>query len=34
MKILNKSLKPTAVGAVSSSVAVRVAGRQWFSFLR
>ena len=25
---------PTAVGAVSSAVAVRVASRRWFSFLR
>ena len=30
----NKSPEPTAVGAVSSAVAVRVAGRRWLSFLR
>ena len=30
----NKSPEPTAVGAVSSAVAVHVAGRRWLSFLR
>jgi hypothetical protein len=30
----NKSPEPTAVGAVSSAVAVRVTGRRWLSFLR
>ena len=30
----NKSLEPTAVGAVSSAVAVHVASRRWLSFLR
>ena len=30
----NKSLEPTAVGAVSSAVAVHDASRRWFSFLR
>ena len=30
----NKSPEPTAVGAVRSAVAVRVAGRRWLSFLR
>jgi hypothetical protein len=30
----NKSPEPTAVGAVSSAVAVRVASRRWLSFLR
>ncbi len=30
----NKSPEPTAVGAVSSAVAVRVAGRRWLSFFR
>jgi hypothetical protein len=28
----NKSLEPTAVGAVSSAVAVHVASRRWLSF--
>jgi len=30
----NKSPEPTAVGAVSSAIAVRVAGRRWLSFFR
>src|ERR1017187_2239801 len=30
----NKSLEPTAVGAVSSAVAVHVVSRRWLSFLR
>ena len=30
----NKSPEPTAVGAVSSAIAVHVAGRRWLSFLR
>ena len=30
----NKSLEPTAVGAVSSAIAVRVASRRWLSFFR
>jgi hypothetical protein len=30
----NKSLEPTAVGAVSSAIAVRVAARRWLNFLR
>ena len=30
----NKSAEPTAVGAVSSAIAVHVAGRRWLSFLR
>jgi hypothetical protein len=30
----NKSLEPTAVGAVSSAVAVQVASRRWLSFFR
>jgi hypothetical protein len=30
----NKSPEPTAVGAVSSAVAVRAASRRWLSFLR
>jgi hypothetical protein len=30
----NKSPEPTAVGAVRSAVAVRVAGRRWLSFCR
>jgi hypothetical protein len=30
----NKSPEPTAVGAVSSAIAVHVASRRWFSFLR
>jgi hypothetical protein len=30
----NKSLEPTAVGAVSSAIAVHVAGRRWLSFHR
>ena len=30
----NKSPEPTAVGAVSSAVAVRVASRRWLSFFR
>jgi hypothetical protein len=30
----NKSLEPTAVGAVSSAIAVHVASRRWLSFLR
>src|ERR1039458_3660392 len=33
-KMPNKSPEPTAVGAVSSAVAVHVAGRRWLSFLR
>jgi hypothetical protein len=30
----NQSPEPTAVGAVSSAVAVRVASRRWLSFFR
>ena len=30
----NKSLEPTAVGAVSSAVAVHAASRRWLSFFR
>ena len=30
----NNSPEPTAVGAVSSAVAVHVASRRWLSFLR
>ena len=30
----NKTLEPTAVGVVSSAIAVHVAGRRWLSFLR
>ena len=30
----NQSLEPTAVGAVSSAVAVHAASRRWLSFLR
>jgi hypothetical protein len=30
----NTSPEPTAVGAVSSAIAVRVASRRWLSFLR
>jgi hypothetical protein len=30
----NKSLEPTAVGAVRSAVAVHVASRRWLSFFR
>ena len=30
----NKSPEPTAVGAVSSAVAVHVASRRWLSFFR
>ena len=30
----NKAPAPTAVGAVSSAIAVHVAGRRWLSFLR
>jgi hypothetical protein len=30
----NKSPEPTAVGAVSSAVAVHAASRRWLSFLR
>jgi hypothetical protein len=30
----NKSPEPTAVGAVSSAVAVHVTSRRWLSFLR
>jgi len=30
----NKSPEPTAVGAVSSAIAVHVASRRWLSFLR
>ena len=30
----NKALEPTAVGAVSSAVAVHVASRRWLSFFR
>ncbi len=30
----NKSPEPTAVGAVSSAVAVHVARKAWLSFLR
>jgi hypothetical protein len=30
----NKSPEPTAVGAVSSAVAVHVASRRWLNFFR
>ena len=30
----NKSPEPTAVAAVCSAIAVRVAGRRWLSFFR
>jgi hypothetical protein len=30
----NKSPEPTAVGAVSSAIAVHVVSRRWLSFLR
>jgi hypothetical protein len=30
----NKTLEPTAVGAVSSAIAVHAASRRWLSFLR
>ena len=30
----NKSLEPTAVGAVSSAIAVHAASRRWLSFFR
>ena len=30
----NKSPEPTGVGAVSSAIAVHVAGRRWLSFFR
>jgi hypothetical protein len=30
----NKSPEPTAVGAVSSAIAVQAASRRWLSFLR
>ena len=30
----NKSPEPTAVGAVSSAIAVYAAGRRWLSFFR
>ena len=30
----NKSPEPTAVGAISSAVAVHVVGRRWLSFFR
>ena len=30
----NQSPEPTAVGAVSSAIAVHVTGRRWLSFLR
>jgi hypothetical protein len=30
----NKSPEPTAVGAVSSAIAVHVTSRRWLSFLR
>jgi hypothetical protein len=30
----NKSPEPTAVGAVSSAIAVHVASRRWLSFFR
>jgi len=33
-RVPNKSPEPTAVGAVSSAVAVHVASRRWLSFLR
>jgi hypothetical protein len=32
--MLNKSPKPTAIGACSFAIAVHVAGRRWLSFLR
>src|SRR5436309_1766652 len=34
MQMPNKSPEPTAVGAVSSAIAVHVARRRWLSFLR
>jgi len=34
MMLPNKSPEPTAVGAVSSAVAVHVASRRWLSFYR
>jgi hypothetical protein len=34
MMLPNKSPEPTAVGAVSSAVAVHAASRRWLSFLR
>ena len=34
MTLLPKSPEPTAVGAVSSAVAVHVTSRRWLSFLR
>jgi hypothetical protein len=33
-RVPNKSPEPTAVGAVSSAVAVHAASRRWLSFLR
>jgi hypothetical protein len=30
----NKTLEPTAVGAVSSAIAVHAASRRWLSFFR
>ena len=34
MAVPNKSPEPTAVGAVSSAVAVHATSRRWLSFLR
>ena len=34
IRLMPKSSEPTAVGAVSSAVAVHVASRRWLSFLR
>jgi hypothetical protein len=33
-RVPNKSPEPTAVGAVSSAVAVHAASRRWLSFFR
>jgi hypothetical protein len=34
LKAANNSPEPTAVGAVSSAVAVHATSRRWFSFFR
>ncbi len=34
LRMPNQSLYPTAVGAVSSAIAVHVTGRRWFNFFR
>jgi len=34
MLLPNKAPEPTAVGAVSSAIAVHVASRRWLSFFR